>query len=176
MIGNFIADAVKGKMHENYPPEIQRGILMHRAIDFFTDNHEVARKTALRFRPRFHKYAPVLVDVMYDHFLAANWSLHHTEPLPKFTTDVYALLTENIHFLPAKTAYMFKYMAEQNWLLSYAKIEGIEKALQGMSRRTPQPTQLYLAVEELGEQYEEIKNEWELFFEAAKVEFSKYQL
>jgi acyl carrier protein phosphodiesterase len=174
MIGNFIADAVKGKQHENFPPEIQRGIIMHRAIDFFTDHHETARKTALRFRPRFGKYAPVLVDVIYDHFLAANWKNQHPQPLEDFTRDVYALLEKNHQYLPEKTAHLFKYMAQQNWLLSYAKIDGIERALQGMSRRTNPPTTLYLAISELEEQYDEIKMEWEIFFEDAKIEFSKY--
>ena len=102
MIGNFIADAVKGKQHENFPPEIQRGIIMHRAIDFFTDHHETARKTALRFRPRFGKYAPVLVDVVYDHFLASNWDNHHHQTLEIFTRNAYELIQSNHHFLPEK--------------------------------------------------------------------------
>lgn len=174
MIGNFIADAIKGNRHENFPPEIQRGILMHRAIDHFTDTHPMARKTALRFRPRFSKYAPVLVDVVYDHFLAANWPSHHNIPLADFTESAYALMQKNIHFIPEKTALMLSHMAKQNWLLSYAKIEGIERALQGMSRRTKHPTSLYLAIEELQQQYEEIKMEWENFFTDAKMEFSKY--
>ena len=174
MVGNFIADAVKGKQHENYPQQIQRGILMHRAIDFFTDHHPVARNTGLRFRPRFGKYAPILVDVVYDHFLAANWEHLHDESLETFSLNAYALMRQNHQYMPERIAYMFKYMAEQNWLLSYAKIAGIERALQGMSKRTKPPSQLYPAIEELTEQYDEIQQEWKSFFSDARVEFARF--
>ena len=175
MIGNFIADSVKGKKYETFPPEIQKGILMHRAIDFFTDTHPMARKTAARFRPRFSKYAPVLVDVVYDHFLAANWHQHHDMPLPEFATYAYSIMENNLRFIPEKTAFMLSHMARQNWLLSYAEIAGIERALQGMSKRTLHPTQLYLAIEELTEQYEEIKTEWQGFFSEAKLKFPEFK-
>ena len=40
MVGNFIADGVKGKKYLAYEDEIADGIVMHRAIDTFTDTHE----------------------------------------------------------------------------------------------------------------------------------------
>ena len=117
----------------------------------------------------------VLVDVVYDHFLATNWHQHHDMPLPEFATYAYSIMENNLRFIPEKTAFMLSHMARQNWLLSYAEIAGIERALQGMSKRTLHPTQLYLAIEELTEQYEEIKTEWQGFFSEAKLKFPEFK-
>ncbi len=73
MIGNFIGDFVKGKAWEEFDSAIQRGILLHREIDRYTDDHEVVIKTKERLRPKYHHYAPVISDVFYDHFLASLW-------------------------------------------------------------------------------------------------------
>ncbi|MDD3273470.1 MAG: DUF479 domain-containing protein, partial [Bacteroidales bacterium] len=44
-VGNFIGDFVKGRKHENYPKGIQKGILLHREIDRFTDCHPLFIET-----------------------------------------------------------------------------------------------------------------------------------
>ena len=73
MVGNFIADRVKGKDLLNYSESVQKGIEMHRAIDTFTDEHAVVMKSKKRLFPVYHKYAAVIVDMFYDHILAKNW-------------------------------------------------------------------------------------------------------
>ncbi len=80
MIGNFIADSVKGSSYKNFPDGIKRGILLHRAIDFYSDNHSVFLKSVERLRPNYHKYAGVIVDIFFDHFLAKNWKEYSENP------------------------------------------------------------------------------------------------
>ena len=84
MLGNFIADHVKGSSINSYSPEVQRGIVIHRMIDHFTDQHEVTALGKMRLRPYVNKYAPVALDVIYDHYLARNWELYHQEKLSTF--------------------------------------------------------------------------------------------
>ena len=73
MVGNFIADSVKGNAMNDFSEGIQKGIILHRAIDTFTDSHNEMQKSKERLRPRYKKYAPVITDIFYDHFLAVNW-------------------------------------------------------------------------------------------------------
>ena len=47
-IGNFMADHVKGNKYKLYAPDLQKGILLHRQIDSFTDAHELVRKSKRR--------------------------------------------------------------------------------------------------------------------------------
>ena len=72
-IGNFMADGIRGKHYEYLPAEVQKGIVLHRAIDTYTDSHPIFRQSTKRLHHRYHHYAGVIVDVFYDHFLAKNW-------------------------------------------------------------------------------------------------------
>ena len=69
MIGNFIADFVKGNKKNNYPEGVKAGIELHRSIDDYTDHHEITSVSKSRLYPKQHKYAGPVVDVFYDHFL-----------------------------------------------------------------------------------------------------------
>jgi acyl carrier protein phosphodiesterase len=167
MIGNFIADAVKGKNFEPYTSEVTKGILMHRAIDAYTDEHPITKMSAARLMPRYKKYAGVIVDVFYDHFLAANWSKYHKQPLANFADEVYTLMYENINILPPKSQYLLPYMKQHNWLLNYSKIEGIQRTLSGMASRTSFISNMQYAVEELEYYYKDFDQEFEAFFKEA---------
>lgn len=171
MIGNFIADAVKGKNFEAFSPGVIQGIKMHREIDAFTDTHHITKISASRLIPRYRKYAGVLVDVFYDHFLAANWNKYHHQPLPNFVDGVYDLMQKNFHILPAKSQYLLPYMIKHNWLLNYAKIEGIQHTLSGMANRTKFVSNMQFATEELEIYYQEFDQEFKLFFEDARKHF-----
>ena len=92
IIGNFIADSIRGKETNNYPESIRRGIVLHRQIDHFTDTHPVVKRTVQRLRKSSEKYAPVVSDVIYDHFLAANWNQYSSIPLKQFANQSYHFL------------------------------------------------------------------------------------
>src|SRR5688572_9191539 len=136
MIGNFIADAVRGKQILQFSSGIQKGILLHREIDAFTDGHEIVAKTKNRLRPAYGKYAPVIADMFYDHFLAANFSKFSEIPLCTFTEKTYSVLQQHWEILPERVKYFLPHMMQHNWLMSYAEIRGINQALTGLSRRT----------------------------------------
>lgn len=163
-IGNFIADSVKGKDFLNYPGRIQQGIILHRAIDTFTDLHPVFGKSRKRLFPGFRHYSGVIVDVFYDHFLAANWERFSEEPLESYTNNFYDLLKKNWEFLPIRVQNFYPYMVNDNWFLRYATVEGIERILTQMSRRTKFISKLDLSIRELKISYEDFENEFLEFF------------
>ena len=103
-LGNFIGDHVKGKAFTHYPPDVQKGILMHRAIDSFTDNHLATAESKRLLRSGYGKYAGVVVDVFYDHVLAKNWSTFSGTELNIFAQKTYSILEKNEEYLPEKWA------------------------------------------------------------------------
>lgn len=163
-IGNFIADSVKGKDFLKYPARIQQGIILHRAIDTYTDIHPVFGKSRKRLFPKYRHYSGVIVDMFYDHFLAANWSKFSKEPLEEYTNNFYILLEKNWEFLPSRVQNFYPYMVQDDWFLRYATVDGIEKILAQMNRRTSFISKLHHSVKELEEDYDNFKNEFLEFF------------
>ncbi len=174
-IGNFIADGIKGKKYEKYPKEIQKGILLHRGIDSFTDFHPTVRKSTKRLHENYGHYSGVIVDILYDHFLAKNWNKYHSQPLEEYIQDFYQLLRNSFDILTPRIKRMMPYMISDNWLLSYATVEGISKILVQMNRRTNNTSKMNFAVIELEEHYKEFENEFTSFFEELRV-FSKNKI
>lgn len=164
-IGNFIADSIKGKQYKDYPDGIKIGILLHREIDTFTDAHQTVRLSTKRLHKRYSHYSGVIVDILYDHFLAKNWSHYSNTPLELYVNHFYELLETNFDILPRQIQTMMPYMLSENWLLNYAKINGIQNVLNGMNRRTKNRAGMNRATEELQEFYSEFENEFTSFFE-----------
>ncbi|UJH91270.1 acyl carrier protein phosphodiesterase [Antarcticibacterium sp. 1MA-6-2] len=167
-IGNFIADSVKGKKIINFPEGIRNGIILHRAIDSYTDVHLLFRKSSTRLFPQYRHYSPVIVDVFYDHYLAANWSRYCDTPLKEYVEEFYSLLKRNHELLPNNVKMFLPYMLRDNWLVSYASIEGISKILSQMNQRTKNKSKMDLAVKELELYYEDFEKEFFLFFDDLK--------
>jgi acyl carrier protein phosphodiesterase len=164
-IGNFIADSVKGKKYFSYPEPIQKGIILHRAIDSFTDSHPTVTESVTRLFPRYSHYSRVIVDILYDHFLAANWSDYSDVPLDKYVAGFYELLHKNYDVLPKQVKTFLPYMVQDNWLLNYATVEGIGRILSQMNRRTGNKSKMNLATEELKLYYSDFEKEFRSFFE-----------
>ena len=164
-IGNFIADGIKGKDYKEYPKEIQIGILLHRAIDSYTDAHPTVRKSTKRLHKKYRHYSGVIVDILYDHFLAKNWANYSDVPLEVYVDSFYESLEDNYPILPDRIKHLMPYMISDNWLLSYASIEGITKVLEGMNRRTKNKSGMNKAVVELQEFYAEFETEFTKFFD-----------
>jgi acyl carrier protein phosphodiesterase len=165
MIGNFIADHVKGRQIELFDSEIIKGIKLHRLIDEFTDSHKVVEQSKIRLRSEFSKYAPVIVDVFYDHYLAVKWDQYHHEELTVYASNFYELLNRNNHRLPLRTQQMIEYMIPQNWLLNYKTVAGINKTLTGMSKRTKFESKMDEAAIYLDRYYAEFENEFNEYFD-----------
>ena len=164
-----MGDFVRGRnLHEIYKPKIALGIELHRQIDEFTDNHAIVLESKKRLRSKYRHYAPVIVDVFYDHFLAARWREFHIQPLEDFAAHAYAKLEEHEPILPERVLQMMPYMIRGNWLVNYSKTEGIHRALTGMSRRTPYESKMDEAVHDLEKYYNEFEKEFIAFFPELK--------
>ncbi|WP_203256815.1 acyl carrier protein phosphodiesterase [Hyunsoonleella ulvae] len=175
-IGNFIADGIKGNNYKKYNKNIQVGILLHRHIDTFTDAHKTVRKSTKRLHAKYSHYSGVIVDILYDHFLAKNWSVYSKTPLEDYVNHFYTTLQHHYQILPSRIQKMMPYMVTDNWLLSYASIDGIAKVLAGMNRRTRNKSSMNEAVEELQEYYLEFEEEFTSFFSELMVFSNKKRI
>jgi acyl carrier protein phosphodiesterase len=169
MVGNFIGDFVRGRnVYDQFKYNIALGIELHRQIDEFTDSHPVVLESKKRLRPKYRHYAPVIIDVFYDHFLAIHWPDYHPQSLPDFANHAYVQLENHEGVLPERVLQMMPYMIKGNWLVNYAKAEGIHRALTGMSRRTPYDSKMDEAIHDLEKYYTEFDNEFSRFFPELK--------
>lgn len=164
LVGNFFGDFIKGKAFEEYHPKIQKGVLLHREIDRYTDQHPVVLQSKERLRPVYHHYAPVIVDVFYDHFLASMWDNYHEQDLETFTSKFYETMTPFLDELPKQAVRMFSYMRRDNWLFHYKYTDGINQALSGMAHRTPYDSKMDLATADLIDDYDHYQKEFSTFF------------
>ena len=164
VVGNVIGDFVKGSQIKNYPSKIKKGILLHREIDHFTDTHPVVRESKMRLRLKYRHYASVISDVYYDHFLAVKWSAYSNEELEDYTVNFYQMMMEFDKMLPLGVRQMLEYMKRDNWLLNYQKIEGIDQALTGMSKRTKFESKMETAAKELQINFSKYEDEFLRFF------------
>ncbi len=164
IIGNFVADHIRGNKFKHYSEDIQKGIFLHRKIDTFTDIHEIVKVSKRRLNKRYGHYGGVIIDVFYDHFLAKNWDSYSQIPLNVFSQSIYALLLKNRENLPEKTQELLPYMIQYDWLYNYQFLDGIQDVLHGMNRRTKGKSQMHLAIEDLELHYTELENDFKTFF------------
>ena len=173
-IGNFLGDFVRSKDQKKYNNEIQKGIKLHHHIDHYTDTHAIVKKSKTRLRSQFGHYAPVIVDMYYDHFLALNWSQYAAVGLEEFTQHFYGLTDKNQWILPEKAQDVLHYMKRDNWLFEYRTFEGIDKALTGMSRRTKFVSKMEWAALELKNNFSQYQADFNCFFPELKSEINDY--
>ncbi len=164
MVGNFIADAVKGKTILGFDSEIQKGIRLHRKIDEFTDSHPQVAISKNRIREKYRKYAGVVIDMYYDHFLAAGWEKYADVPLLQFTKQCYRTLFMHYIIMPRRMKFVLPAMAAGNWLASYANPDNIGLALTGIASRTGFPSGIETGKEELLSYYNDFKSDFEIYF------------
>ena len=162
-IGNFMADGIRGKHYEYLPTEVQKGIVLHRAIDTYTDAHPIFRQSTKRLHHRYHHYAGVIVDIFYDHFLAKNWSNYSNEKLEDYVKRFYDSLETHRDILTEKTVHLKPYMIEHNWLVNYQYKNSIARILTQMDHRTKDVSQMQYAIEELEIYYDEFEGEFTTF-------------
>jgi acyl carrier protein phosphodiesterase len=176
LVGNMINDFVKGKKQFDYSDDIRKGILLHRAIDNFTDTHEATQQIKSFFKPQYRLYAGAFTDVAYDHFLANDITEFLTdEDLKQFTATVYKTLDANFIHLPQKFQVMLPNMIKHNWLYNYKSEWGIQKSFEGLVKRSNYLTESDIAIKLLNKHYEAMNSYYKTFYPDLK-KFAAHQL
>jgi acyl carrier protein phosphodiesterase len=164
LVGNFVADFIKGKELQRFSGGVQIGILLHREIDTFTDTHPLVKAAQSYFRPRFRHYSSVITDIVFDYFLAKNWPAYSERDLAAFAQETYSILKKNEVNLPESFQHMLHWMQKQNWLFHYREISGIQQALNGLTKRATFDSKMNEATEILLEKEQELEVIFFAFF------------
>lgn len=166
MVGNFIADTLRGSKVDALPDLVQLGISIHRLIDDFTDTHRLPLATRKLLYPYFGKYAAVVQDIFYDHFLALDWECYHSLALKEFAEKVYQTMANRPEVLNERAARTLHYMRAHDWLTGYARREGIDRALKGMASRAKFRSNMENSLPALDNHFDEMKLHFTEFFPA----------
>lgn len=164
LVGSLMGDFVKGKVGDEFEPSLRQGILLHRKIDSFTDAHPLIRRSKARITPEFRRYAGILVDIFFDHFLAKQWSLWSDTPLDEFASAVYGILGQRQASFPERMQRSMRYMVGNRLLQSYREIGGVHQALRGIETRLKRPSRLGDSISELEQNYRLFSSDFEQFF------------
>ncbi|MBW4608345.1 MAG: DUF479 domain-containing protein [Hassallia sp. WJT32-NPBG1] len=167
-LGNLLADIVKGSARRELNSHILRGIECHQVIDKFTDCHPVVQRSKQRISCGYRRFAGVLVDIFYDHFLAKNWSDYSNVTLEEFTAEIYESFQAYQGQIPVAVRGIITRVASEDWLGSYRNVGGVENALERISKRLSmrfnRSFMLNLAVNELTTHYDEFEYDFLEFF------------
>ena len=167
LVGALLGDFVKGRaddLERDWPSEVARGIRLHRAIDRFTDAHDAHRRSRNRFRAPRRRFAGIIVDICYDHFLAAGWERFSARPLPEFTAAVYGALQSHHDHLPGRLASIVPRMVERDWLGSYQELPRVGRAIDGVGTRVRGGEAMQGAIEDVQADYAAFQGDFDAFF------------
>jgi len=168
-LGGLMGDFVKGRIPTDYPEKIALGLHLHRRIDSLAQNSSHTRRSRQRLDPKFGHGRGIIVDIFYDHFLAANWRDYSTSQLTSYAADVYKLLQASHQQLPYGLQQVAPRMIEYNWLVSYQQREVVGKALQRIAQRLSRPLPLAEGVDDLVTHEVSLMQDFADFMSEAKV-------
>jgi acyl carrier protein phosphodiesterase len=164
LIGSFMGDFVKGTPGNRFSPQVVQGIVFHRKVDSYADNHGLTLASRNLFSGRRRRYAGVILDICYDHFLAKHWQTYSNETLSVFIARVYALLQRHHDILPERLKSVIPRMRAQDWLSCYRTLAGVAITLERMSNRLRHKDSFKGAAEEINRHYAELEKNFFDFF------------
>ena len=168
-LGGLMGDFVKGRIPADYPEKTALGLHLHRRIDSLAQNSPHTRRSRQRLDPKFGHGRGIIVDIFYDHFLAANWRDYSTSQLTSYAADVYKLLQGSHQQLPHGLQQVAPRMIEYNWLVSYQHRKVVGKALQRIAQRLSRPLPLAESVEDLDAHEVSLVQDFAAFMNEAKI-------
>jgi acyl carrier protein phosphodiesterase len=171
MLGNFITDFVKGDVEGRFPPGVVEGIRHHRNADRFTDTHAVFRSSRRLISGPRRRYAGVIIDVLYDHFLTMSWDRYCSVGLDEFVEKVYENLGSHHTAVPHPVPLVIEKMVREDWLRTYGTVEGIDLTFKRISRRLRRENPLGTAIEELEQNYLLLQDHFHCFFPQLMTQF-----
>ena len=164
LIGSFIGDFVKGTITDRYGSEITRGIILHRKVDVFADSHVLSCASRDIFTGPLRRYAGIILDICYDHFLSRHWSDYADTVLSDFIARIYKLLQEYRDLLPERLKAVLPRILEQNWLERYLTLKGVEITLERISKRIKREVRLSKSMPDIQANYEILGKNFRAFF------------
>lgn len=161
LVGNLMADFAKGTratLLEQFPQPIVDAMFMHRSIDRFTDTHPCFKKAKSLMLPEHRKFAGVVIDIFFDHFLSLHWQRFYRVNLDTFIDDCYRTLDQHPQWHSELFSKIYPSMRRENWLACYRSKDGILLTLQRVSQRSKYTRMIADCSTDFEENYTEFEN------------------
>jgi acyl carrier protein phosphodiesterase len=123
--GGLEGDFLKGPLRGELPGDLERGVKLHRAIDAYTDQHPVVVQLRRDLPKNLRRYAGILIDLSFDHYLSLHWSSFSDIPLAEFNRRVYQVLVNRQEALSEGAQHMVERLIEYDILNLYLEWETV---------------------------------------------------
>ncbi|MET2853399.1 ACP phosphodiesterase [Vibrio owensii] len=175
LMGNLLGDFVKGDPSKQYQTDISNGIKLHRFVDRITDHHALVEECKPHFTGVARRFAPIALDMFWDHCLAKHWRTFSPQSLDSFVRYAYSEVNKQISDdLPPRFLMLHSRMWSGGWLQSYQDLENIEFALHRMSQRSPRMADLTTTFEVLDNEYEQLEAKFAALYQDVLRQSAEY--
>ena len=116
--GGFLGDFIKGRLHEDIPDSLTRGIRLHRHIDIVSNHLPAMKTTYHRFGTELRRPAPILLDLVADHVFAKRWHDYCDYPITEFTKSCYRDIGK--FEIPNNAETMYEHMCRTDLFARYS--------------------------------------------------------
>ncbi|HEY8563226.1 MAG TPA: ACP phosphodiesterase [Pyrinomonadaceae bacterium] len=162
--GSLLGDFITGRVAGRFNQKIESEITLHRKIDAFTDADAIVKRSKARISPEISRFAGVLIDVFYDHFLAVDFEKYSNVPLKTFTEKAYRALEEHRDLFPDAFRQRIPAIIQSDLLGSYKSLDGIGIALRRISGRIKRENSLPDGIFDLENNYRQLKTDFQEYF------------
>ena len=158
-VGNLLGDFARGVDQQKLVPTIKAGLLNHRAVDRFTDNHPLVKEMKLTFSAGRRRFAGIALDIYFDHLLINHWSRFENRNLESLIEELYRRMHAGHHLMPSENMrHVTRRMIEYDWFGSYQELDAIAEALDRVAARIRFANQFDNAIEDLQRNHNMIRD------------------
>ena len=133
--GGLEGDYYKGVLRGQLPESLERGVKLHRAIDAYTDAHPLILQLRRELPQHLRRYAGILIDLSFDHYLSVHWSRFNELPLADFNRQVMLILRAQESALSDGARAMVTRMVEHDILNLYQDWDTVPAAAARIGQR-----------------------------------------
>ncbi len=163
LMGDFVSESLES-LRDQYPAGVVEGVEMHRAIDRYTDTHPCFKEAKELLDTKRQRYAGVIVDILFDHYLAVHWSDYYAGTLRRFSQQCLLTLESHPEWMTPQLREALPQMRQQDWLCGYATLEGMRVTLERVSRRGTYTAPVQYGYRDLVERYQEFEEIFRVFY------------
>ncbi|GLS83868.1 ACP phosphodiesterase [Paraferrimonas haliotis] len=164
-VGNLLGDFSKGVDSASLPANVRAGLQNHRLVDRFTDQHPQVRNLKKLMSPERRRFAGVILDLAFDHFLIKHWHRFHSSAFETVCHDYYESLRAGQYLMPRTMQQVTLRVANEHWFGSYQTLHGVGYALDRIAQRIRFANQFQGSIKDLNQHQDQIEAVFLVFFE-----------
>lgn len=162
--GNLLGDFMRGVRPQDFSQPVRQGLANHRLVDRETDTHAQVLACKALFSPARRRFAGIIVDIVFDHFLIKHWSQFSAVPFDEFCHQRYTLLHQQIPAMPESMQHTVTGMVKHEWLKVYRQLDGVSRALDNTAARIRFRHQFAGSIDEVLQHYTTLESAFLAFF------------